>query len=191
MTRKRIFGEDKPFCDWIRSQEDLDSESGFVATDSDLIIHRYMTVCDKAGERGTVQTREVQAMMLVEVKTRDGEPTDSQRDTLAKFNMFAGPKKTDSFYLRNMGVAFVSLSGTTPENSERIRWGRFLFNDDPYKILWREITKNQLIDLLSFAIHPDNFCTNPFRRHHAKKEISAQEFTEMGFNVEVKVFRRS
>src|SRR5262245_34604620 len=82
MIRQRMFGSDVPFMAWLRRQQkELPSYSanvGFVATDIDLFIHRYLTEIDSRG------TREIQALMLIEVKTHSGLPSDSQRDTLAK-----------------------------------------------------------------------------------------------------------
>ncbi len=67
MTRMRSYGQDLPFCDWLRHHEGLPAVSadcGFVATDVDLAIHRYLTEVSGSG------TREVQNLMQLEVKTR-------------------------------------------------------------------------------------------------------------------------
>lgn len=191
MTRHRIFGEDKPFCDWLRKQRELDSETGIVASDCDLVIHRYMTVCDRYGMNGTIATREVQALLQLECKTRNGKPSESQKDTLAKWHQFSGSKKRDHYTIRNFGVAFLSMSGTTPDDSDTLNWGRFIAGSDEYQIIWKRITKSVLVDLISFKIHPDNFTPNPFRRHHLTREIFCEETTEMGLHVPVKVFSRS
>ncbi len=57
MTRSRMFGSDVPFCDWMRSNPELPSYSashaiGFVATDVDVLVHRYLTKVDSIGTRG-------------------------------------------------------------------------------------------------------------------------------------------
>ena len=190
MTKKRFFGEDSPFTKWVREHEKLDSDDGFVVTDCDLLIHRYMTVCDKVNGRGTISTREIQALMLLEVKSRGGMPSESQIDTFSKFNLFANHKKTDSFYIRNLGVSFLSLSGTWPGDSEKMLWGRFS-KTNPCEIVWKRIATEILVELLEFKIHPDSFCKNPFRRHHCKKEVYAIEQTDLGFEISRTVITRS
>lgn len=191
MTRQRIYGEDKPMCDWIRRHSELDSDKGIVVTDCDLIIHRYLTICDRYGLNGTISTREIQAMMMVEVKTRLGKPSDSQSDTLAKWNLFRGSKAFENYSIRNLGVSILSLSGTNPDDSETMFWGRFLEDQKAQEIKWRKISKEELTGLLLFNLHPDNLTTNPFRRHHAKKEIFTEETTENGLQIPVRVFQRS
>lgn len=191
MTRPRYFGEDKPICDWLRKHPELDSAKGISLTDCDLFIHRYMTVCDKCGMNGKVETREVQALLTIECKTRSGQPSDSQRDTLSKFHTFNGTQKTENYIIRNFGVAFLSMSGTRPDDSDILQWGRFLDLSDQSKIVWKRITEEMLLDLIGFKIHPDNFLPNPFRRHHAKKEIFTDELTDLGFEIPIKVFQRS
>ena len=83
------------------------------------------------------------------------------------------------------------MSGTRPDDSDILQWGRFLDLSDQSKIVWKRITEEMLLDLIGFKIHPDNFLPNPFRRHHAKKEIFTDELTDLGFEIPIKVFQRS
>lgn len=184
-TRDRIFGSDVPFCAWMRSCKLLPSFStdcGFVATDTDAFIHRYMVSIDSVG------SREVQPMMMLEVKTRQGDPSDSQLDTLRKINMFSGSKRLkDGTTVRRFGVAFLKMSGTSPDDSQSMWWGRFK-ND---AIRWKPINARQLIDLLRFDIHPDSFTRKPLRRHHLTQDVITRQRMPLGFETEVLVTRRS
>ena len=57
--------------------------------------------------------------------------------------------------VHNYGVSFVSLSGTTPGNSETIRWGRFA--SGPFDVVWHEVSEELLIRLMSAEVDPDCF----------------------------------
>lgn len=190
MTRYRVHGTDVPFCAWMRSRNELPSFSGtcgFVASDSDLYIHRYLTAIDGKGKR------EVQGLLFLELKTRGGEPHASQLDTLWKFHatMMTGRnvRIINDEILQNFGVAFLSLSDTTPDNSESMRWGRF--KGKFCAIRWTTIDVAQLLKLLRFEIHPDNLKERPFRRHHKDWKTMETVPTPLGFSVEIPVIRRS
>lgn len=181
MIRERVFGTDPDFCAWLRRQKkELPSYSqnvGFVASDVDLIIHRYMTAVDGLG------TREIQSTMLLEVKTRNGKPSHSQLDTLNVWHQTINAKKmVNEKVIRNFGVSILILSGTDPDNSETIQWGRF--NSITSNIHYRQINIWQLFKLLKFELHPDNLTLQPFRRHHKTSEITVIEQLPLGFHVE-------
>lgn len=181
MIRARFFGSDPDFCAWLRRQKkELPSYSknvGFVASDVDLIVHRYITDVDGLG------TREIQATMMLEVKTRNGKPTYSQLQTLNLWHQTIYPKKTvDEKIIRNFGVSILILSGTDPDNSEIMQWGRF--NSSTSSIYYRQINKSQLFKLLRFELHPENLTLHPFRRHHKTSEIRVIEQEPLGFHVE-------
>jgi hypothetical protein len=188
-----MFGSDIPFMAWLRSQEkELPSYSanvGFAATDVDLFIHRYLT-----GLQDAEGTRDIQALMMVEVKTRGGSLRDSQRDTLAKIHACCGFREVEycGQALRHFGVSVLFLSGTTPDDSDEIIWGRF----DPKKahkqhIKCRSITRERLFELLRFDRHPDNLSKNAFRRHHLTREIEQVVKAPLGFEYLRKVKKRS
>ena len=83
MTRQRHFGNDTPFCAWMRAHPRLPSSGpvfGFTATDSDVVVHRYKAEVDGVG------TRDMQAIMQIEVKTSMSQPKPSQLDTLMRLN---------------------------------------------------------------------------------------------------------
>jgi hypothetical protein len=186
-VRQRSFGSDIEFCAWLRGNPNLPSRSnniGFVATDVDLFIHNYLTAVDGQG------SREIQTLMAVEVKTRGGQPRPSQLDTLAKQHLCSFRNRSVKYgseFIRNFGVSVLSLSGTTPSDSERIRWGRF----GERVLRWRDVSVTTLEDLLLCRVHPDTLDRNPFRRHHKTSSIVTPVRTELGFVVDQEVTHRS
>lgn len=192
MTRRRSFGSDVPFMEWLRGEPHLDSETECIAaTDVDAVIHSFQTgVVDSEGRR-IGKERQIQALMAVEVKTRGGMPSFSQLDTLFKWSLTIKREHKDratGCIIRNLGWSFLQLSGTRPENSDLIRWGRF---EDRCELLWKTIDAGLLIELLSFRRHPDNFTKQPFRRHHKTGNIWRMETTPLGLTVPVIEVRRS
>jgi hypothetical protein len=187
MTRARIFGEGTEFGEWLRRQESIPSNK-VVASDCDFVIHRHTT------DVGAHGTREVQSMMLLEVKTRNGEPRWSQLDTMWLTHICANTRKPRRTILHlnkkvfHEGVAFLSLSGTTPENSELLRWGRF---GNAAKINWTPITPDKLLRLLRFELDLDNFTPRPYRLHHATNSVVEIEQFPLGFSSPVVVTYRS
>ena len=187
MTRDRVFGQDIEFNAWMRACKELPSYSencGFVASDVDTVVHRYMTCVD------TVGTREMQSMTQLEVKTRGGDLTDSQKDTWFKQHCFSrGVQSIFGEHTRHWGVAMVFLSNTTPDNSEWIEWGRFgrTKND----IRRTRIDRRQLIQVLKFELSPETLKPNPFRRHHKTNTIIEQKTAPLGFTYYKPVTKRS
>lgn len=191
MVRERSFGSDVEFCEWMRNCNDLPSygkDFGFVATDTDLVVHRYLTSVDSIG------TREVQGLMQIEVKTRMGKPQPSQMDTLSKLNLFADEKVVSGVYVRFFGVYILVLQNTTPDNSSHIWWVKIpkgKFYSDPKLSVIKQIDRGCLIDILRFERHPDNLEKLPFRRHHKTQDIYVDELTPLGFTVERRITKRS
>jgi len=186
--RQRIYGSDLEFMAWIRSQTaELPSHSvklGVTVNDVDCCIHRYLVDTNE-----TYGTREVQAIMFLEVKTRNGEPIAHQRDTWRKIHALSTSsvrvpetRLSPAKLIRGFGVSFLSLSGATPDNSIQIRWGRYNGKTiDDCNIAWRDIDKNTLFRLLRFDIDPDRFQSRWWRRHHKTKEVVELEQTPLGF----------
>lgn len=187
MTRARAFGSDVAFCSWLRNcpqlpSIDKDDGFGFVATDVDLIIHRYMTNDD------TVGTRMVQGIMHLEVKTRGGEPLPSQIHTLSVMNLFCGDKFADGINIRNFGVFVLSMSGLTPDDSCSMRWGVLskrhqVASARSQYLKWINIDRSTLIAILRFELHPRSLTRKPFRRHHKTSEFIEEVKTPLGFIV--------
>lgn len=188
MTRDRLFGSDVPFMKWCRANKLLPSfseECGWVQTDVDTFVHRYLVCVDRIG------TREVQPMMEVEVKTRGGSLTDSQLDTYRKKHATIIPSlKWHGQTIRNHGVTILRLSGTSPEDSESIKWCRFDRNHRS-KLIESDITLEQLISLLRFDLHPDSLEPSPYRRRHKTSEIVEVVTTPLKFEIEKTIVSRS
>lgn len=192
MTRERMYGSDTDFCAWMRACKELPSYSkdfGFVASDNDLTIHRYLTSKDAVG------TREVQGIMQVEVKTRRGKPSGSQADTLSKLNLFSGDRTVCGVSVRFFGVFVLVLSGTSPDDSTHMWWGaisRNKFTSDASQFSWQPIALSQLIEILRFDCHPRNISDKtPFRRHHQTRQFIETETMPLGFDAERVVTHRS
>lgn len=188
MARDRIYGSDTPFCEWMRACTELPSYSdtcGFVATDNDVTIHRYLTPVDALG------TREVQSLMHIEVKTRGGPVHDSQKDTLFKKHCCMNrPRalRVKGQLVRSFGVSFLFMDNTSPDNSVVMEWGRF---DRTGQIFCRGIDVATLVALLRFDIHPDTLTPQAFRRHHKTRELWVKETAPLGFEYHRPVIHRS
>jgi len=149
---------------WLRSESLLDSSTGIVRYDLDLLLHKYMEVEDGFGKR------DIQALMFVEVKTWGAVPSTAQRDTLHllsqalrnrrkningdrnKWNLkdhspiatamsIAGNR---DIQLRMYGGHLLTFEKDGPDNSDWIKWNRHF------------ISRDQLVDLLRFRIEPEN-----------------------------------
>lgn len=191
VTRERFHGSDTEFCAWLRACKELPSFSsdfGVVASDNDVTIHRYMHAVDGVG------TRDVQSIMQLEIKTRRGKPHESQMDTLSKLNLFAGEREVSGNHIRFFGLFLLVLSDTTPDNSGGMWWGvipKGICVSDATMLKWTRIDRDVLIKLLRFDLHPVNFSTQPFRRHHKTREIIVIERTALGFDIERPITKRS
>lgn len=186
-----MFGSDVPVMAWCRQKAktgDLpaySAECGVVQTDVDAFWHRYKTCIDSVG------TRELQVFMEIEWKTRGGRLTDSQEDTYRKKHAMIRPRtKWHGQELVNFGVTIVRLSDTTPDDSEWIKWGRFV-QGDPKGMIWFDINVSQLLELMRFDMHPDTMNKKPFRRHHKTRKVQVIETSALGFEVECELTHRS
>lgn len=191
MTRDRLFGSDIPLMAWCREKAKTgelpaySEECGLVQTDVDAFWHRYKTCLDGSG------TRELQVLMEIEWKTRGGNLTDSQEDTYRKKHAMIIPSlKWHGQELKHFGVSIVRLSGTTPDSSEWIKWGRFI-RGSVGGINWTDITVRQLLKLMRFDIHPDTMNPKPFRRHHKTGVTQIVEKSALGFEVQRDLVKRS
>lgn len=193
-TKTRVFGFDVPFLEWIRDLEELDSRKAAIGvTDVDCLIHHFAYEVIDAPGRMKGKTRQIQALMGLEVKTRNKQPEAdfSQFDTLWKWHLTVKKEhreKGTDWIIRNFGWSFLRLSGTRPDNSEAIHWGRF---EEGCVLKWRQINIRILIELLGFIRHPDNLSKEPFRRHHASKTIWRIAEQPLGFAVPILEINRS
>lgn len=142
------------FGRWMRDQPALDSVHGIVRTDLDHVIVRYKTSLDQ---------RDFQLLMVVEVKEFGAEPDPSQVDILSFFRQIGeragynmhGAKTTGTYRLysrisgrfvnvRFFGVHLLQFEKTNPNDSEWIRWDH------------KDITEGVLVGLLAMERRPDN-----------------------------------
>lgn len=191
MTRDRLFGSDVPVMAWCREKGKtgelpaFSEECGVVQTDVDAFWHRYRTCVDGMG------TRELQVFMELEWKTRGGELTSSQADTYRKKHAMIVPRmQWHGQCLINFGVTVVRLSGTRPDDSAWIKWGRFV-RESQTEIAWSDISVDQLLKLMRFDLHPNTFSEQPFRRHHKTRKLQVVEKSALGFDVERELINRS
>ena len=191
MTRDRVYGEDTPFGRWMREQGRIVGtmpSSAFVSSDCDYIIHRYKTVVDGYG------TRDIQALMILEVKTNGAKPRFAQVDSMWLTHLCANTNKSRrkvehaNHAIFHHGVSVLSMSGTTPDNSQAMQWGRFA---QAAVINWREITVDNLVDLMMFNIDPDNLQRSPYRRHHKSQTIQRVSMQPLGFPALETIIKRS
>jgi hypothetical protein len=183
MTKRRIYGEDKPMMEWIRNHPELPSYSmnhGRTVNDVDFLIHQYMTTVDNHG------TREIQLMMHIETKCMLARPDSSQTDTLFKEHvMKRGIKTIGGKQVRHHGVSVLSMSGRNPNESGKLEWGRFQGFGNVPELTFREISEQTLIQILTFRIHPDSFAETEYRRHHKTRVIQFIEEQPLGFTLPV------
>jgi hypothetical protein len=191
MTRDRLFGSDIPLMAWCREKGKTGElpanaeDCGVVQTDVDSFWHRYKTCVD------AISSRELQVFMEIEWKTRGGSLTASQEDTYRKKHATVIPRlKFFGQDLVNFGVSVVRLSGTTPDDSEWIKWGRFIRGKQS-GMVWKDINVDELLKLIRFDMHPDKFNKRPFRRHHKIEGFKVVEKSALGFEVERELIHRS
>ena len=126
---------------WVRDNDDLDSGSGIVRFDLDMLIHKYMFD----------DRRDLQAMMFVEVKTFGAEVSKSQADTLGAFRQIMNGDRwihsqmtNEDSFLCLFGGFVLTFEKTCPDDSSWIRWHG------------RQITAAQLVRILSFELDPND-----------------------------------
>lgn len=172
---RRLHTAETPFERWVRAQEQLDSRMGLVRFDLDVLIHRYLTPTDKRG------TRDLQCLMGVEVKTRNGTLRPAQRDTFSMLSQVLRNRRTNVYQerrgrhamqhnpsckafshhlgrevdLRMFGMHLLVLSGDDPTDSAIIKWDKKL------------IDVETLIGLLRMDLDPDSLKPMDWRRRYS------------------------
>lgn len=188
-ARWRGYGDETPIGKWIRNNPDLPSRSdgdAFSVSNNDLTIHAYMHAVDSVG------TREIQSIIRIEWKSHGKKPDAWQLDTL--FKEHCGINRRPRGYLVkgariiNHGIYVCVCSGSSPEDSDGILWGRF--RSDGF-VEWSDITLKQLNRLLRFDINPKTFRERWLRRHHTKRTTVEVKRTPLGFDVEKEITVRS
>lgn len=169
---------------WIRNNPKLDSQQQHVCIyDIDYVVHKYKT------HHG----RSFQLMMLVEVKTRNSDMSEAQRDTLYMLSQItqnrkrnkstvsaAARKNANDFHRLSSGVTEVWSPMLNAEVNVK-SFGMFklqfsnLGPDDSDEIKWNEkvIDADTLTSLLNFDVDPVGFrpISELFRVHHKQKQL--------------------
>jgi len=156
------------FSRWIRENPDLKSSDGYSVSDQDYWIHKY-----KTDNRG----RDLQLIMLVEIKTLGGQLTNAQRDTLVMADQVMRNRRNTPtiehrhqagnglltarshlagrvVQVRCFGVHVLRFSSLGPDDSEWMMWDK------------RKIDKDQLTKILRFDLDPDTLRPLELRVHH-------------------------
>lgn len=168
----RLYPLEDAFCDWVRQHPDLPSSQIGIA-DMDLFIHRYRFT----------HGRGFDCFCLIEVKTRSAPASPSQRDTLNMigqllrhsrkrtptkkriFKQASNPPAELYSTMRKSWVPYkafgyhlLQLDGSTPDDSQEIRWDHHFIN------------RPTLIRLLRFELDPDTLNPIDWRKHHIEPE---------------------
>jgi len=186
MTAERRDGQEpSPFHEWVRNHPELDSVRECLCIgDSDLWVHRYGTRRSRLGVN-----RDVQYLMLVEVKTHGRDMGAPQRDLLAIVNDLlrtnawkeqrangqfisghAQNARTVYSYIAGKrvrvycyGVHKLRMSGASPQTSQWMTWS------DGGGVE-QYITVDQLLGLLRFDLNPDSLRPMEHREHKRRDE---------------------
>jgi len=164
MTTNRRDGNDSPFSDWVRNHRGLDSseqQAALSISDVDYVVHKYLTRCNTTG-RVLAQTH----MMLIELKTRGGRISESQRDTLRILNRALEEANHKRIQTRRglktfiyHGLHLLRLSGKTPDDSKIIWWDGSVITSDTH------------VQLLRFERRPrDPAVSLVHRSHHVAQQ---------------------
>ena len=168
------------FGRWMRNNAALDSVTGVVRTDLDHIICRYTT---------SLQGRDFQLMMVIEVKEHGAEPDACQTDLLSFLRQLAERKSVNmhgaqtippirvhskmigrKVLLRWFGVHLLQFQNTDPVNSVWIKWNR------------KTISPQLLTALLAMERHPlftDMPMIEYLRDRHASRVQSCLELPKV------------
>lgn len=124
MTRQSNFEKGTEFSEWLRSQSEIDSSKGFIATNLDYIWNNY-----KTGQ-----------WMIIEEKRRYnkyGFPVLS-RPQRSIFNLIHNACKSSGSH-QYLGFYLIVFGNTNPED------GKIWINNE-----YNEITKSELLRFMQF-----------------------------------------
>lgn len=172
-----IYAKEGLFKQWMRGHPGLLSEDGLCVFDIDFLVHKFKVPFDDKRK-----TRQVQCMMMVEIKTFGADLRPAQEDTMRILSMVMRNRRTNEHRkttirkqigglankvyssmlrrevsLRLYGVHVLQFEKTSPLNGW-MKWDGKLIIED------------QLVGLLNFDIDPDSMLPIDFRRHHKAKQ---------------------
>jgi len=163
VTTPRRDDKQEPWRAWIQENPRLDSRrDGLSCTDSDLWVHRYEVKVDKVG------TRELQHLMLIEVKTFGRPVPSAQADTFHLIDQLLRRRDRKYYrrqdgskrWLRSWGVHTIILSAQDPTASDWMTWDG------------KPITPMVFEELLRFERNPDTLKPRSDRRHHTPSQLA-------------------
>jgi hypothetical protein len=135
--------QETAFERWIRNNERLDKPPCIARFDLDVLLHRYKFD----------GSRDVQAMMFIEVKTHQAKIKRPQAATLNIFHQVLRHRDGEAVFctmeqrdvqILMFGGHLLRLSHSSPVDSEWMEWGGV------------RIDESQLEKLLKFELCPDN-----------------------------------
>lgn len=168
MTTPRRDNTQEPWAAWIQRNPNLDSvRASLCCTNSDLWVHRYKSHVDKVG------TRELQHLMLIEVKTHGRQVPSAQADTYHLVDQILRRKDKRPYkrptvgvrWVRCWGVHYVIMSGECPATSDWMTWDG------------KPITVTVFEELLRFERNPDTLEPRTDRRHHRPSQFQLLQTT--------------
>src|SRR3990167_368870 len=160
------------FSSWVRDHPQMDSANGHAVCDIDCDVQQIISH----------KFKDVEVMMLIEIKTRGADLTASQRDTLAMYNQLVrnrratptkkvrwqsgtapllaySTQKQRRVWVRMLGCHVLRLSGTSPGDSTWMKWDGQL------------VDMRVLIGLLQGRLDPDTLAPLSARSHHRQAEL--------------------
>jgi hypothetical protein len=171
MTKPAFDRRDSGMSDWLRTNRKLDScVENLDITDIDYAVHKFKSYVDNQG------TRDVKLMLDLEAKTWGKYPNINQIETLYFRHQLLSKKKkllstlsNDNKTVWHFGQCFLVIhGGERPNVCSNMEWGVF---DNSGKIVYQPINEDQLTEVLSFRLRPDNLEILTLRRHHLVREF--------------------
>ena len=192
MTVQRRFGFETEMSTWLRTESRLGSiGAGLAITDADLVVHNYRNPADNQ------YGREVQQLMLVEVKCNNGALTPSQHETLFFWHQLTCRKDRNlirpgrpKVRVWSYGAYILRMEKSRPYPEIPMQWGRF---SQGGMVEWLAIDCDTLIALLRLDIAPDTFEPIDYvlRPHHKTTCRIIRQRVPLGFNIEQLLVTRS
>lgn len=187
------------FRGWVRNNPELDSSrNGLYMMDSDLWVHQF-----RRYEDAELGARDVQCIMLVEFKEHGRACPAEQKDTMHIINQLLRNRRNTSDQFQADDARLVSAYSLKQKKMVTV-WSfgvhsLVIHGGDGTYLQWRtltwdgkhEIAAETLTGLLRFDIDPDTLGAMDLRRHHKTHEKISLEITDLGFEVERTVTKRS
>ncbi len=188
-TSIRHFGDETPFSGWLRDKNrkkiipSVSPDLGVTVNDIDMVVS-----CYHKNQTGSF----VYSMFIVEIKTRGGSLTASQRYLYPALSCFARELTYSDKCVRFYGCMQLIMSGTSPDDSEWMEWKRFPFHIRSQRksvpkledMKSSRVDIDQLVKILRFDLHPISLRRfSPEMKKHGESEVVRTVTTPLGFTV--------